>query len=295
MALIVWPSNPSVGQVYNFGNITYTWTGSTWSPGAGPLSATGPSGPTGSTGPALTNTNLLNTLVASNSATLDDTTSFTVANGESYLIEYDCVVPVNNTTGLILQFYIGGSLITSGYHSVLAGGFATGFNGVGSAVEVDVVTSGIELGATSSANFNAQGNVAGIGISGYVILTNTSQVGEFKGVTGVSIWETVPVSFDAALVGGGYAATSGAVTGVRFAFSSGNISTGRIRIYSIGGTKGPTGPTGNTGPTGITGYTGPAGGPTGPTGNTGTAGVTGVTGPTGSGAPTMLLAGAYVF
>jgi len=52
MAIIDWPSGPTVGQLYTFNGITYTWTGTKWQTGTAPTTLTGPTGITGPTGPS---------------------------------------------------------------------------------------------------------------------------------------------------------------------------------------------------------------------------------------------------
>lgn len=154
---------------------------------------------------------LLNTLTASGSATLDDTTSITAAY-DLYLIEIENIVPVTNATRLMLQFSknAGGAWLSTGY-----------LNSAG--------------GATDSVWINnnaALDNTAGAGISAAFYLQGPNRTDNKKQIaaTGVMLSGAAAANVSGR---GWYNTDNDAVNAMRFKMDSGNISTGKIRIYGI--------------------------------------------------------------
>src|SRR5271168_1685520 len=64
---------------------------------------------------------LLNTLTASGSASLSDTTSLT-GSYSNYEIVFENIIPATNGVSLELQFQVSGTFQTSGYVTMIAGG-----------------------------------------------------------------------------------------------------------------------------------------------------------------------------
>lgn len=240
MANIAWPLNPSVGDTYTFNSITYRWTGTTWSPGTAPISLTGPTGPsgsvgsTGSTGATGPTSFLLNTLTASNSANLEDTTSFTSANGDTYLIVFINLVPATDNVTAQFQYYTAGTLRTANYDYLIPGGYKAGFDGVGQGTEYAGAAASIIMCGTG-ASLNAVGNNADKGFSGHVIVAGAN-IAFYKHIHGNAVWQTpvgAPSSINSAVIGARYTGDTSDFTGFRVKFGSGNITSGQIKIYKM--------------------------------------------------------------
>lgn len=158
---------------------------------------------------------LLNTLTASNSASLQDTTSISASYSE-YEIVLEQVLPATNLTTLEMQFRIGGSFQTANY--VSSDSYANGTtNGT------EVLTSGVML-----SRLNATAN-AGSGVSGRWLLSNPGQTLTCKNLYGESLQITTPAVI--AITGGCYNGGSGAITGLSLMAVSGNLTSGVMKIY----------------------------------------------------------------
>ena len=150
---------------------------------------------------------LLNTLVAANSATLQDVTSLTLGYNE-YSMVFENIVPVTTAVSFELQVQSGGTFQTTGY-----------INSAGT------LTNCIDLLQAATL-----ANTAGIGFSGSVTLfgkTNAATINQARGA-GSYLNSSAGVSNS---VCAGWWNTAGALTGLQFRMSSGNISTGTIKIY----------------------------------------------------------------
>jgi hypothetical protein len=196
-------------------------TGNTGNTGSsGPTGATGNTGPTGPTGGGPV---LLNTLTASSSANLQDTTSFTNAY-KKYRIELINLIPATAGKQLQLTVKEGGSFQTSGYNcchlqtnnAAVAEGQSTTWLPL---TEVDT------FGPTNATP----------GLSGWVEFNDPSAAAKCQmvGDTGYYSHNNGGALKSARLICGGHFDTSGAVTGFQVAFSSGNITSGLIKVYGI--------------------------------------------------------------
>jgi hypothetical protein len=157
---------------------------------------------------------LLNVLTASNSASLSDTTSMTSAYND-YVITFSNMVPVTNQVNFNCQLQSGGTFQTTGY-----------INGAGGA------TTYIDMMNGAATLYNG----AGIGLTGGFIIknVNSTSVNKF-----ISQWERFAWYTAASTLTGlnGFTAIwnggQGTITGLQFQMSSGNISTGAIKIYGL--------------------------------------------------------------
>jgi hypothetical protein len=193
------------------GDVTY-WNGSNYVNLAGNNSGTQLFSESPSGVPSWTPTSamvLLNTLTASNSATLSDTTSFT-ATYSSYDIVFENIVPVTNAEVFQVLVHSGGSFQATGYLNT----------GTATTTFIDTIRS------------VAVDNTAGKGLNGTVRVSNVSSTTTYKMVTG----------FVSAFSGGGMQMTynsglwntsAAAIDGFEFLFAAGNISTGVIKVYGI--------------------------------------------------------------
>lgn len=160
---------------------------------------------------------LLNTLTASNSASLSDTTSLT-SSYDFYEIVLENIVPSTNDTTLELQVHANGSFQTSSYVANL------GYTGSG-AMGVAQNTSAIQL---------SQGSIvqnSGQGLSGVIHIIRPSGTATPKTIFGRSATYT-GLLFSAAIFGGMYNGDQ-AVDGLQILFSSGNIASGTLKVYGM--------------------------------------------------------------
>ncbi len=153
---------------------------------------------------------LLNTLTASNSATLVDTTSLTAAF-DSYLIEFENVVPATNATQLAMRVTQdgGSNWLNTSY------------------LDASTATAEIRITGSSSAD-----NTAGAGISGFCIIQGVNQTDRKKMAAGRATFPAGGAAVNAN-ISGWYNGNNSAINGLQFLMLSGNISTGKIRIYGM--------------------------------------------------------------
>jgi hypothetical protein len=170
---------------------------------------------------------LLNTLTASNSAVLTDTTSIT-STYDSYEIEFVNVVPITTAVTFFMQVQIGGSFITTGYNPLIVGATGAGSAAGTNTFAADVSSTGFLLSGTGT-NLGALNNTAGYGVSGIVRLHSPAG-SQRKYITGQSSWTTPSGAINIGTLGG-YLANTSPITGIQFLFGTGNISTGLVRIY----------------------------------------------------------------
>jgi hypothetical protein len=212
------PNSPVVGQHFTpVAGVNYTYNGYGWDLAG---AAASPSGWV-----------LLNTLTASNSATLDDTTSIT-ATYDEYQFELINILPASAATWLKMLFQVGGTFQTTNYLSAIEGSVAAGnsfFNATSSG-GVEGNTTGIGLSG-SGAIFWAPDTIAGEGVCGSIKLLSPNNTVSYKHVFGQTCWlGNNGANLQVGTIGGVYKAT-GAVTGVRFLFNAGNITSGKILVY----------------------------------------------------------------
>jgi hypothetical protein len=174
---------------------------------------------------------LLSTQVASNSATLQFTTNITSLFDE-YVFKYIAIVPATNSAGFLMNMSInGGSSYDSGgtsysYANNVAGANATNY-GTSSTGAANIVLNGVTNGlsnSSSGAGYNGESSL-------YVpsSTTNIKHVKTTAGYNGNLALATV----DAMAAGISTGLTTSAVNAVSFQMSSGNITSGLIRMYGV--------------------------------------------------------------
>ena len=161
---------------------------------------------------------LLNTLTASNSATLSDTTSFT-STYKYYELVFENLLPATNNVTCEIQVQVGGSFQSTSY---------VGNNNY-AAVTTNVTNQNTTFVACSAPVLLT--NTATLGVSGSFRIFNPASA-NLKAIIG-NYWHagtatTVPQT---GTVGGQYGGGTGAVTGFQVLMSSGNITSGTIKIY----------------------------------------------------------------
>lgn len=175
---------------------------------------------------------LLATLTASNSATLNDTTSIT-ATYDEYMFVLRNVVPATNNTGLLMRFSedAGATYKATTYIAEICGG-------IGSAsltFRAETSTVGIMLSG-QNVSFDGINNSGTYGLNGVIYLHSPSLATGRKMVTGNTSWTgggATPGRTNMGLIGGIYDGDSGAINAVRFLMAAGNITSGTIKIYGI--------------------------------------------------------------
>jgi hypothetical protein len=214
-----WKTPSGAGNISNVGTPTNHqiagWTSSTQIQGIGP----------GTTGQALISNGasadpsyqsgswtLLNTLTASNSSSLSDTSSLTATYSE-YEIVFEDVLPATSGTTCEIQVHSSASFQTSGYIS-------TSFFG------------GSSIGATQNTTFipcSINGSASNSIPLHSVIRVNNPTTTLLHVWTGTSTSSLTTVAWVGSI--GGYWNTGAAIDGFQIVMSAGNISTGKVKIY----------------------------------------------------------------
>lgn len=162
----------------------------------------------------------LSSVTASSSATVDLETTFN-STYDQYLITISAVLPATNAVFFGVQFKQGGSYRTANYR------YHTGY--------LRTTTEAYAAMQSSSASSILLGPDMGNSfVSNYHLVISTPTVADMPRIFGHgSSWFTVNGIIVQDLVGGYQADTSGAIQGVRFLMSSGNIASGVFRLYGI--------------------------------------------------------------
>lgn len=176
---------------------------------------------------------LLNTLTPAAVANIADTTSITSAYDE-YMIVLRNIVPATANSKLVCRFSqdVGVSYKTSGYLSLIAGGFGAGTAGVGSGNSAELTGIGL---SDNNVALDGQGTTANYGLSGTIFLHGPNSANR-KTMTGsVTYLASAAVRFDTVSIGGAYDGVSpnAVVNALQFTFLAGNITSGSIKIYGI--------------------------------------------------------------
>ena len=173
---------------------------------------------------ASTSLTLLQTITASNSATVAFTSNID-STYKNYLVAFENVAPATDDVTLYLDLYVGGSVQNTGNCYDYA---CNGLRGNGS--KSDTASEGANDIKLSGMSF---GNAAGENGWGHVYIANPSETSDFKLIrafTGhIDNGARACVDDCAGFLNNG----TSAVDGVRFLFSSGNISTGEFRLYGV--------------------------------------------------------------
>lgn len=151
---------------------------------------------------------LLAVLTASSSATLDDTTHIT-SDYDDYYFVFENIVPATNGVNFRVRATTNGGAtwITTGYD-----------NGV--------ATDGFAFADVASADM-AVANTSNSGFSGEMKIYNVNSTTAVRHASGIA---TIVGPY---FCGSKLTNPAAAINGVRFMFSSGNISTGKIKIFGI--------------------------------------------------------------
>jgi hypothetical protein len=159
---------------------------------------------------------LLNVLVASNSAALQDTTSLTAAF-EAYEIELINILPATATSAY-LQVHSGGAYQTSSYNAnyFLSTAGSTGNTNISNALPLS--------GTAALSNVQP-------GLSGSVKIYGPSGTSVDKQMVGET---TNSGTNNVVTILGGYWQNTAAVDGFQVVMSTGNITSGLVRVWGLG-------------------------------------------------------------
>lgn len=159
---------------------------------------------------------LLNTLTASNSASLQDTTNIT-STYDDYEFVFEDLLAQTSGVGLSLLVHSGGSYQSSSYLASDGAVAGSGFAG-------ETVTGFIPLSRQASVGNTAPDAVTGW-VKGYG-LANASKVHKWVGQSHYTLSSSNQTCFF-----GGYWNSAATIDGVQFKFTSGNIVSGTVKIY----------------------------------------------------------------
>lgn len=174
--------------------------------------------PTMQTAPTAGGLVLIETQTASSDATLDFTTGIS-STYTSYLFVLNTVIPATNAQVLNLTFSVdgGSNYLATNY---LAGVNTNAYN----SATISNANSTTAIPLTGS-----QVNTAAIGVSGNIYLYNITTANNPEMVSNIN-WNDGTTRF---AVGVASNSTTSGVNAFRFAFASGNISSGTISLYGI--------------------------------------------------------------
>jgi hypothetical protein len=168
---------------------------------------------------------VLATSTASASATLDISGVFDDALYARYELEILSLVPATNDVSLALRVGTGaGPTWQAG-----AAAYETNATWQNNTASAFLGGGGSGLFLTATGASNAVGNQSGSSVSGIIELTNPSSA--IVPLFNFRMRYLRPTgNGGAAVFGGGFYGTSGAITGLRLLFSSGNITSGSVRL-----------------------------------------------------------------
>lgn len=162
---------------------------------------------------------LLNTVTASSSATLSDTSSFSTGYA-AYDIVLENVLPASNAVSCEIEVHSGGSFQTTGY---LANEMHFAGGGVASVAETTFIPCSAATDVSNSA----------VGVSGTFRITNPAATSFPKNVVGTFSHLFSSSSENIGGMGTGFWNANGAINGFQVLFSAGNIASGSVKVYGI--------------------------------------------------------------
>lgn len=165
--------------------------------------------------------NLLATLTASNSAALSYT-GFS-SSYDNYELVFTSIIPVSNAVSARLRLYIGNAWATGTYYN----SHFQNFNGNLSGAFHRIYGGNTDYMWMSNTNFMLNS----LGHSGSTTIWNANSA-NLKRITGSSTgWQYAAGWYARDVLGATYTASTGVVQGFQYYMSSGNISSGTIRVY----------------------------------------------------------------
>lgn len=160
---------------------------------------------------------LLNTLTASNSASLSDTTSLTSAFSQYEIIYTNLLPSVVGPVSISMQVQSGGTFQSASY--------------IANELAFNATATGVTSSTAAITIMDVNVGSAGPGVSGKVEVGNPSGTTNKKGFYGYSASQDTGGLPRMLIISGFWNGGSGAVTGFQFFPSSGLFASGTIRIY----------------------------------------------------------------
>ena len=162
----------------------------------------------------------ISSVTASNSATVDIENAFTAYS--QYLITISSIIMSTNNTQLNAQFKQGGSYIAAGYsyHTAALSVASTAYAATASTGEAEMVLTMQGMSSSFISNFDIR--IPDPSVADFPRLFGH---GTFTRASTGTVSQAIPMGYQND--------TSGAVQGVRFKSSSGNIASGVFRLYGI--------------------------------------------------------------
>ncbi len=169
---------------------------------------------------------LLQTQTASSSASIAFTSTYITSTYKNYAVVMNNVVPATNAVSFNMTVSTdNGSTYLSTNYNANAGVCSSAGGSINS------------TNSTSAFPFNYSGNLlknsAGIGLSGVIYLTNWTTGSNTPQMSGSGQYLESSATVLVLALWGGNAAASTTVNNIKFAMSSGNISTGTFSLYGI--------------------------------------------------------------
>lgn len=165
----------------------------------------------------------LSTVTASNSATLDIETTFD-STYDMYMIVVSGLRSASDSVDLKARLKVGGSYQTTSYayHTPIPSSNAFSYAAANAAGTGDAIGIGF-----------ANGNAAGECTSGVFYVPTPSSTALYKIIFGHTMTINDTAYIQTQPFAGYYTGATTALTGVRLYFSSGNVSSGSVRLYGI--------------------------------------------------------------
>lgn len=165
---------------------------------------------------------LLNTLTASNSSALQDTTSFT-SSYNVYVIFFEDLLPATASVSLLCKVQVGGSFLATGYVWSMSESNCAGGANYGNSSDTT-----FPIGRPSVIN-NAAPGLTGMAI----LYTPGAGSAPKRLVFQTTHSNTSGTAVSSVVNGQAYNTNTGLVTGLQIAASAGNITSGKAFIYGI--------------------------------------------------------------
>jgi hypothetical protein len=175
--------------------------------------------------------NLLSSYTAAGSATLDfQTPDGLSATYDRYLFDITGLAPATDDVALYLRVGTGAGPTWQAANYQFGGRFSGPAAGADTGSTIDGLGSAIAI-SRPPAGGQGIGNTAGEIVSGQVYIDSPTATG-YRVISG----QVGYIRFDGVAVNHAFSGTyspGGAITGVRFLMSSGNIASGTIRLYGL--------------------------------------------------------------
>ncbi len=154
-----------------------------------------------------------------------DFTGLSLANFVGIQIKLQGLVVGTDDADILFQVYIGGSLITSGYHVA-----SQSLSSSGSSEEMPA-TSGSSIALNDSSAAWGVGNASGENFSGIISLYNpTSSVNKLFGILTERVFPSGNVASERS---GGKNNNTGSIDGIKITVSTGTLTAGVVVIQGI--------------------------------------------------------------